>query len=69
MVQNVPEIVELVGRGAASQVLHINEQDGEENFKYVMHSVFTQLMTATKERTAKAISNLKIRLHEESKVS
>ncbi|XP_044506078.1 mannose-6-phosphate isomerase 1-like isoform X2 [Mangifera indica] len=68
VVQNVPEIVELVDRGAASQVLHINEQDGEENFKYVMHSVFTQLMTATKERTAKAISNLKIRLHEESKV-
>lgn len=67
--QNVPEIVELVGSAAASQVLHINKQDGEEEVKSILRSVFTQLMTATKEMTAKAISNLKIRLYEESEVS
>ncbi|KAJ0043047.1 hypothetical protein Pint_18766 [Pistacia integerrima] len=68
VMQNVPEIVELVGSAAASQVLHINKQDGEEKVKSILRSVFTQLMTATKEMTAKAISNLKIRLHEESEV-
>ncbi|XP_044469079.1 mannose-6-phosphate isomerase 1-like [Mangifera indica] len=68
VMHNVPEIVELVGSAAASQVLDINKQDGEEKVKSILRSVFTQLMTATKEMTAKAISDLKIRLHDESEV-
>ncbi|KAK3218246.1 hypothetical protein Dsin_012216 [Dipteronia sinensis] len=68
VLQNVPEIVELVGTVDANQVLHINEQDGEEKVKSVVRSIFTQLMTASKEMTNKVVSKLKNRLHMESQV-
>lgn len=69
VLQSVPEIVELVGLVDANQVLHIRELDGEEKVKSVLRSTFTQLMTASKEKTAKAVSKLKNRLHNEIKVS
>ncbi|KAI9161735.1 hypothetical protein LWI28_020251 [Acer negundo] len=68
VLQKVPEIVELVGTVDANQVLHINEQDGEEKVKSVVQSIFTQLMTASKEMTTKVVSKLKNRLHMESQV-
>ncbi|KAL4652103.1 hypothetical protein ACB092_01G208900 [Castanea dentata] len=63
---NVPEIVELVGSAYANQILHINEQDGEEKVKSVLQSIFTQLMSASKEMITKALSNIKSRLQIES---
>ena len=69
MLENVPEIVELVGSVDANQVFHINEQDRDEKVKPVLQSIFTQLMTASKEMTTKAISKLNSRLHMESQVS
>ena len=69
MLCNVPEIVELVGSGYANQILHINEQDGEEKVKSVLRSIFTQLMSASKEMITKVLSNIKSRLQIESQVS
>ncbi|XP_048231048.1 mannose-6-phosphate isomerase 1 [Ricinus communis] len=68
VLQNIPEIVELVGTADAKQVLHVNEQDGEEKVKSVVRSIFTQLMSASKEMITEVISKLKIRLHMESQV-
>ena len=69
MLCNVPEIVELVGSAYANQILHINEQDGEEKVKSVLRSIFTQLMSASKEMITKVLSNIKSRLQIESQVS
>ncbi|KAG8659735.1 mannose-6-phosphate isomerase 1 [Manihot esculenta] len=68
VLHNVPEIVELIGRTEANQVLNMNEQDGEEKVKSLLRSIFTQLMSAGKEITTKVISKLKSRLHMESQV-
>ncbi|KAJ4707088.1 Mannose-6-phosphate isomerase [Melia azedarach] len=68
VLQNVPEIVELVGSVDANKVLQINEQDGDQKVKSVLRSLFTQLMTASKEMTTKAISKLKSRMLIESKL-
>jgi mannose-6-phosphate isomerase len=69
VLRDVPEIVELVGSAEANQVLQIHEQDHEEKVKSVLRSAFTQLMSASQEITAEAISKLKSRLYMESKVS
>lgn len=69
MLYNIPEIVELVGSAHANQILHINEQDGEEKVKSVLQSIFTQLMSASKEMITKVLSNIKSRLQIESQVS
>ncbi|XP_062150591.1 mannose-6-phosphate isomerase 1-like isoform X3 [Alnus glutinosa] len=65
---NVPEIVELVGSADANQILHLDEQDGEEKAKSVLRSAFTQLMLASKETITEAVSKIKSRLHMESQV-
>ncbi|KAE8709330.1 Mannose-6-phosphate isomerase 2 [Hibiscus syriacus] len=65
---DVPEIVELVGTALAKQVLDIDRQDGAEKAKYALRSVFTQLMSASKDMATKAISKLKSRLHVESQL-
>ncbi|KAL4308912.1 hypothetical protein GQ457_01G037140 [Hibiscus cannabinus] len=65
---DVPEIVELVGTASAKQVLDIGKQDGAEKVKYALRSVFTQLMSASKDMAMKATSNLKSRLHVESQL-
>ncbi|GMI73447.1 PHOSPHOMANNOSE ISOMERASE 2, DARK INDUCIBLE 9 [Hibiscus trionum] len=65
---DVPEIVELVGTASAKQVLDIEKQDGAEKVKYALRSVFTQLMSASKDMATKAISNLKSRLQVESQL-
>lgn len=68
VLQNVPEIVELVGSEEANRVLHVEMQDGEEKAKFVLQSIFTNLMTASMEMTTKATTKLKSRLHKESQV-
>ncbi|XVF31601.1 hypothetical protein REPUB_Repub17cG0005100 [Reevesia pubescens] len=68
VLEDVPEIVELFGTASANQVLDIDEQNAAEKVKFAMHSVFTQLMSASKEMTTKAISKLKSRLHMESQL-
>ncbi|OMP04764.1 Mannose-6-phosphate isomerase, type I [Corchorus olitorius] len=68
VLEDVPEIVELVGTASANQVLNIDEQDGAEKVKFALRSVFTQLMSASKEMTMKAISKLKSRLHKVSQL-
>ncbi|XP_022759254.1 mannose-6-phosphate isomerase 1-like [Durio zibethinus] len=68
VLEDVPEIVELVGTASANQVLDIDERDGAEKVKSALRSVFTQLMSATKEMTTEAISKLKNRLHMESQL-
>lgn len=68
MLEDVPEIVELVGSASANQVLDIDKRDGAEKVKSAVRTVFTHLMSASKEMTTRAISKLKSRLHMESQV-
>ncbi|GAB4832320.1 hypothetical protein Ancab_006334 [Ancistrocladus abbreviatus] len=58
----VPEIRELVGATYVEQVLNLNDQDCEEKVKAEVKLLFTQLMSASKEMVAVAISKLKSRL-------
>ncbi|PPR97701.1 hypothetical protein GOBAR_AA22964 [Gossypium barbadense] len=64
VLEDVPEIVELVGTASAKQVMEIDERCGDtaDKAKTALRSVFTQLMSASKEMTTKAISKLKSRL-------
>ncbi|MFQ6633950.1 hypothetical protein Gotur_011046 [Gossypium turneri] len=64
VLEDVPEIVELVGTASAKQVMDIDERGGDtaDKAKTALRSVFTQLMSASKEMTTKAISKLKSRL-------
>ncbi|XVF71627.1 hypothetical protein PTKIN_Ptkin12aG0054300 [Pterospermum kingtungense] len=68
VLEDVPEIVELIGSASANQVLDIDERDSAEKVKSAVRSVFTHLMSASKEMTTKAISKLKSRLHMESQL-
>ncbi|KAK4347936.1 hypothetical protein RND71_034275 [Anisodus tanguticus] len=63
IVQTVPEIVEVVGTTHAEQVLELNEDDGKEKGKLVLQSVFTELMSASKDVVAEVIAKLINRLH------
>ena len=69
MLCDVPEIVELVGSVYANQILHIDEQVGEEKVKSVLRSIFTELMSASKEMITEVLSNIISRLKMESQVS
>lgn len=62
VLQNVPEIAEVVGNDYANQVLDISCRAGEEKLKAVLRSIFTRLMSASNEVISKAISKLKSRL-------
>ncbi|KAI4346885.1 hypothetical protein L6164_007748 [Bauhinia variegata] len=64
----VPEIVELVGAEDTDLILKINDQDGEETVRPVFQAIFTQLMSASKDRVTEAIDRLKNRLLAESQV-
>ncbi|KAK8588635.1 hypothetical protein V6N12_023062 [Hibiscus sabdariffa] len=68
VLEDTPEIVELVGVSSAKQVMDIEELDGADKVKSALRSVFTQLMSASKEMTTKAISKLKSRLVLESEL-
>ncbi|XP_019707493.1 mannose-6-phosphate isomerase 2 isoform X2 [Elaeis guineensis] len=64
----VPEIVELVGDEDASKVLNIKEQDGYMEVKSILRSIFTKVISASKEAVSELLSKLKCRLNEEHKI-
>ncbi|GMP30959.1 hypothetical protein CsSME_00005379 [Camellia sinensis var. sinensis] len=68
VLQNVPEIAEVVGSECVNQVLHINNKDGAEKVKAVLRSIFTHLMSASKDVISGAVSKLNSRLNMESEV-
>ncbi|KAG5002436.1 hypothetical protein JHK87_023508 [Glycine soja] len=68
VLHTVPEIVELVGATNTNLVLQTNDQDGEEKVKPVLQAVFTDLMSACKDRVTDAVNRLKSCLLKESEV-
>lgn len=69
MLHTVPEVLELVGTADANLVLQLSDHDGEENVKPILQAVFTQLMSASKDRVSEVVDRLISRLHQESQVS
>ena len=69
MLDNVPEIVQVVGREVANQVFDTTNEDGEDKIKSVLRAIFTQLMSASNEIVTTATTKLKNRLYMEKKVS
>ena len=67
-VLTVPEVVELVVAENVNSVLQITDEDGEEKVKPILKSLFTDIMSAGKERVAGAVDRLRSRLHKESQV-
>ncbi|QCE12941.1 mannose-6-phosphate isomerase 1-like [Vigna unguiculata] len=68
VLHSTPEIVELVGATNTDLVLQTNDEDGEEKVKPVLKAVFTDLMSASKERVTDAVNRLKSRLLQENEV-
>ncbi|RZC74599.1 hypothetical protein C5167_050079 [Papaver somniferum] len=64
---SVPEIIELVGSVAAELLLAAKEEDGEEKTKPLLRSIFTILMSASKDLVSEMVSKMKDRLTVESK--
>ncbi|XP_020578777.1 mannose-6-phosphate isomerase 2-like [Phalaenopsis equestris] len=65
---HVPEILELVGEESAIKFMKIQVVDGNEVVKALLQSMFTTLMTASKEAISEALKKLLSRLGEEQKV-
>lgn len=68
MLDNVPEIEELVGSEDANKVFDITDRDDENKVTSVLRSIFTHLMSASKEMITTIITKMKNRLHIESQV-
>ncbi|KAM7524214.1 hypothetical protein LguiA_014116 [Lonicera macranthoides] len=68
VLQNVPEIVEIVGSAQVNQFVQVNEEDGEGKVKATLQALFTQLMSASKVVISEVLSKLISRLNMESKV-
>ncbi|KAG6412451.1 hypothetical protein SASPL_125130 [Salvia splendens] len=68
ILQNVPEITEVVGTASANQVLRISKEDGEKKRKDVLRSLFTKLMSASKAVISDAVFKLINRLNIKRKV-
>ncbi|XP_031096410.1 mannose-6-phosphate isomerase 1-like [Ipomoea triloba] len=62
-VQTVPEIGEVVGSAHVDQVLHVNEDEVDENAKPILKSLFTKLMSASKDVISQVLSKLISRLN------
>lgn len=69
IVQTVPEIIEVVGNACAEQVLDLNEDGEKEKVKLVLQSVFTEIMSASKDMIAEVIARLISRLHIKNQVN
>ncbi|XP_077244621.1 mannose-6-phosphate isomerase 2-like [Tasmannia lanceolata] len=65
---SVPEIVELVNNVDVDHVLNIKEQDGGEKVKTYLQSMFTQLMSASKDNVSEMLFKMKSRLSVDNKV-
>ncbi|KAI3462545.1 hypothetical protein Pfo_019208 [Paulownia fortunei] len=63
VLQNVPEIIEVVGTASADQVLRISKEDGEKKLKEVLQSLFTKLMSASKAVISEVVFKLISRLN------
>ncbi|KAF8399107.1 hypothetical protein HHK36_014973 [Tetracentron sinense] len=68
VLHSVPEIVELVGSVDTDQVFHVNEQDRKDKIRAILQSIFTQLMSASKDAISNMVSKMKSRLNIENKV-
>lgn len=68
VLRHVPEIVELVGTADAEQFLSLNEEGESGKAKSILQSIFTQLMSAKKDRVAEVVLKLKSRLELQSQV-
>ncbi|CAN0881360.1 Mannose-6-phosphate isomerase 1 [Linum grandiflorum] len=73
VLQNIPEIMELVNKDDVNQLFQVTNHElkyekEEEKVKSRLKSIFTQLMSSSKELTTKAVSNLKNRLLTQSQV-
>ncbi|KAI5339142.1 PREDICTED: mannose-6-phosphate isomerase [Prunus dulcis] len=66
VLDNVPEIEELVGSEDANKVFDITDRDDENKVTSVLRSIFTHLMSASKEMITTIITKMKNRLHIES---
>lgn len=64
----VPEVVELVVAENVNSVLQITDEDGEEKVKAILQSLFTDVMSESKESVTGAVDKLRNRLHKESQV-
>lgn len=64
----VPEITELVGNEEASKIISAKSLDGDLNTMVLLKSIFTKVMSTSKEAVADLVSKLKDRLDVENKV-
>ncbi|KAI3726457.1 hypothetical protein L1987_66254 [Smallanthus sonchifolius] len=67
VLESVPEIKEVVGTAYADQILHLNDQDGEEKQTQFLQSIFIKLMSAESKVVAAAVTKLTSRLNMENK--
>lgn len=65
----VPEITELIGNEEASKIIGSKDLDGYLDAKALLRSIFTKLMSASKEAVLELVPKLKDRLDVESKVN
>ncbi|RWW30600.1 hypothetical protein GW17_00004808 [Ensete ventricosum] len=63
----VPEITELIGNEEASKIICSKNLDGYLDTKALLRSIFTKLMSASKEAVLQLVSKVKDRLDVESK--
>ncbi|KAG8384090.1 hypothetical protein BUALT_Bualt04G0081900 [Buddleja alternifolia] len=63
VVHSVPEIIEVVGSERAKQVLRLTEEDGDKDMKVVLKSLFTELISVSKDVISEVISKLISRLN------
>lgn len=61
----VPEIVELIGKADAEQVLRADEHVGEEKVKAVLEFILIQLISSNKDTISELIFKIKPRLNME----
>ncbi|KAG6493695.1 hypothetical protein ZIOFF_048689 [Zingiber officinale] len=65
----VPEITELVGNEEANKLISAKSLDEDLNTKVLLKSIFTKLMSTSKEAVADLVSKLKGRLDVENKLA
>lgn len=60
--------MEVIGNAKAEQVLNLNEDDGKEEVRLLLQSVFTDIMTVRKDMIAEVLAKLISRLNFEDQV-
>lgn len=68
VLRTVPEVRELVGNKDAAKLLSVKEKNGGIGVRPYLQSAFANLMMASEEAVAEAISKFKSRLDSENKV-